>query len=316
MTGVRPLLVIAGPTASGKTALAIELASRMGGEIISADSMQVYKGLQILTARPTEQELQGISCHLAGHVAPEDQYHLQRFVEDADRAVREIRERGKLPILCGGTGLYLRGFLKGIFGGPVIPPAVRRDLENSASTAEGLAELRRELASADPEAFRRIAPPDKIRLVRALEIWRVAGVPISDLQKQFDGGPMRVDAQTVILEWPTDQLNLRIEKRAHAMVQQGLLREIQEYLDQGYEADNPAFRALGASAVVDCIEGRLSTEELVSVLAMKTRQYAKRQRTWFRKEPRSVTLSMDGLDISIACNQVLDSLDCPEFRVL
>jgi tRNA dimethylallyltransferase len=309
--------VIAGPTASGKTELAVDLAEALNAEIISADSMQVYEDLPILTARPTPNELRGVPCHLSGHVTGAQQYHLDRFVREADRALEEIRSRGRRVIVCGGTGLYIRGWLKGIFEAPPAPPGLREELNQLAKTPRGLTELRSELARVDPAAHARIAPADRVRLVRAIEVWRTVGVPITLLQQQFERAEPRIPHRQVILDWEVGELDRRIESRARAMVRSGLLEEVRDFLDRGNFTEHPVYRALGAGLVVDHLEGRVTLEELIAGLTLQTRQYAKRQRTWFRREatavwiPRAPSQSRDMIR-----RQVMDSLDCGKLHLL
>jgi tRNA dimethylallyltransferase len=310
--GEPPILVLAGPTASGKTSLALAIAKRLGGEIVSADSMQVYADLPVLTARPQTDELQGIPYHLTGHIQRGEQYHLQRFVREAEAVVEGIRQRGRLPILCGGTGLYLRGFLRGIFDGPEVDPSIRQELEAEVLCAGGVERLRAELQISDPVAFVRIHPADHVRLIRALEIWRGVGVSITQLQKQFSQDTPRYAHRFIVLRRPVEVLDDRIRSRTNQMLNSGLLEEVASYLDSGGSMDHPVFRALGAGLVAAHGRGEIPLKEMIDGLVQLTRQYAKRQRTWFRSEPGAEHMDfVSGENWDWWASHVIDSLDCP-----
>ena len=283
--------MIAGPTATGKTAVAVEIARMVGGEIISADSMQVYRRLSIGTAKPTADELGGIICHLVDHVAPERQYNLGDFVAEADALVTTIRGRGKVPVVCGGTGMYLKGLLHGIFGGVTRDEALRAELGREADE-RGLESMHTELIRADPAATH-IMPNDRQRILRALEVLRVTGVPITALQKQHKG-PARHTHRMFVLTMPRAELNARIDARVDAMVGRGLLDEVCAYLAEGHSRENPAVRALGYSELIAHVEGAVSLDEALEAMKRKTRQYAKRQMTWFRSVKEAEWMDVSG----------------------
>ncbi len=273
------LVVIAGPTAVGKTAVSIELAQRLSTEIISADSMQVYKLLSIGTAKPTRNELKGIVYHLIDFVDPDYQYNLGDFVSDADRIITKLQSQQKLPIVCGGTGLYIKGLLQGIFNIPSRDPDVRRSLEERCAR-EGLFVLHEELKRIDPDAAH-IMPNDKQRILRALEVYLVTGQPISRLQQQFCSTP-RYRAAVFVLSMSRPSLYRRICERVDKMLQYGWLDEAQRYLAAGYSENNPAVKALGYRELFAFLRGKVSFEEAVALIKRRTCQFAKRQLTWFR----------------------------------
>ncbi len=281
MTGrnLPEVIVVAGPTASGKTAAAVELAGRLGADIISADSMQVYRHLSIGTAKPTAEELRGVTCHLVDCVDPDYQYNLGDYVRDASALVERFRAQGRPAIVAGGTGLYIKGLLYGVFEGETRDPAIRAELARRADAGE-LGVMHKELLSVDPDAAF-IQPGDRQRILRALEVFRVTGLPITRLQTQHAAAP-RYRTRLFVLSVPRPELHRRIEDRCRVMVGRGLLAEVRGYLERGFSQDNPAIRALGYAELIAHIRGDLSLKEAMAAMIRKTRQYAKRQETWFR----------------------------------
>jgi tRNA dimethylallyltransferase len=247
--------------------------------------MQVYRGLSILTAAPPREALERIRHHLIGTVDPSDQYHAARFVADAKTAAQAIESQGKPVVLCGGTGLYLRSLLFGLFEGPGRDPQIRHGLELQAETPGGLLELRAELEKVDPRAYSRISQADKVRLIRALEVFRLTGKPISVWQRESREKTEPWPHNAFWLEWPVEELNRRIQQRTQAMIIQGLVKEIEAYLAAGNSPQQPVFRALGADKVMEYIAGTRTVESMAEAIALTSRQYAKRQRTWFRAQP-------------------------------
>lgn len=302
-----PLIpVIAGPTASGKTAVAVELAKLIDGEIISADSMQVYQHLTIGTAKPTPEELQGVPCHLIDHVSPNDQYNLGRFVREAEEAMAAIQSRGRIPILCGGTGMYIRGLLHGVFSGGEPDPAIRAGLEKQAE-ADGLAPLFAELQQTDPASAEKYGPHDRQRILRALEVIRATGRPFSSFHDQDKAQP-RFPTSFHVLEWPRTELYRRIDLRVDRMVDAGLLDEVRQYLAAGFRRDNPAMSALGYAELIAHVEGRLTLEEALDTMKRKSRNYAKRQLTWFRAVEGAQWLDMSTLSPTDAASRIFRAL--------
>ena len=286
----RPLLVIIGPTAGGKTALSIELALRLGGECISADSMQVYRGMDIGTAKPTAEERRGVAHHLLDVVDPEvDGFTVDEWLERAEEAIADIRGRGRTPIVVGGTNLYVRALLEGLFKGPEPDPVLRDLLE-----ATPLPELRAELERIDPRAAARIHPNDLRRTVRAIEVHRLSGRPLSEHQTQWSDDAranVRPDAFLVGLEWPVELINRRMNARVKAMYERGLVDEVRRLVGRGL--GRQAREAVGYGEVLEHLAGARTLDEAIEETKIRTRRYGKQQRTWlrrFRGIPRSVWL--------------------------
>lgn len=294
------LLIVTGPTAVGKTAVAVELACALDTEVISADSMQVYKHLAIGTAKPTSEELRGMRYHLVDCIEPDYQYNLGDYVRDADALIAGLHARGKLPIVCGGTGLYLRGLVQGVFDVATRDEELRGRLGRIADSGR-LATLHRMLLRADPDT--RIAPADRQRILRGLEVHFATGEPPSHLQEQFSAEP-RYRALTFVLTLQRDTLYARIDQRVDQMIDAGLINEVRAYLRAGYSRNNPAVNALGYAELIEHIEGRLSLADAVAIMKRKSRQYAKRQLTWFRSIRDAIWVPADGLTAHEVAEQI------------
>lgn len=286
-----PLIVVAGPTAVGKTETAVSLARLINGEIISADSMQVYRHLSIGTAKPTRDELQGVPYHLIDTVDPDHQYNAGEFVADAERILSEIAARHKRVVVCGGTGMYIRSLVLGMFEEPSRDVAVRQQLAARADT-EGMAALYAELQRVDPSATH-INPNDRVRIIRALEVFQVTGKPITAYHDQ-QRRPPRHPFRLFVLSMPRQQLYDRINRRVDKMMASGLLDEVQSYLAAGYSEDNPCIRALGYGDIISYLRNEISLREAVDAMKQKSRNYAKRQLTWFRAMPEARWLDTSG----------------------
>jgi len=276
------LIALAGPTGSGKSALAVEAAVVLGGEIVNCDSMQLYRKLNIGTAKPTDRQRSVVPHHLYDLMEPDEVYSAGRYMQEARETCRQIAGRGNLPVVVGGTGLYLRALLEGVFEGPGRTEELRRRLHRIADR-RGSAYLHKLLLKRDPEAAARIQPADRIRLVRALEVFFSTGAPISRLQ------PARQPLEEfrivkIGLNLPRSDLYARINRRVEEMFQSGLIDEVESLLRQGYSPDLKAFEALGYRAVVRFLKGEITLEEAVESTKRDTRRYAKRQMTWFRRE--------------------------------
>jgi len=299
-----PLLVLTGPTASGKTNVAVELAQRLNGEIISADSMQVYKYLSIGTAKPTTEELRGQAYHLINHVDPDNQYHLGRFVTEARELIAKIRSEDKQPILCGGTGLYIKGLLYGVFSNGEADPAIRQRLEERYRH-EGLESLHRELNRVDPTLAIMYGPNDRQRIIRALEVYHSTGKPLSSLHKQNQDMPV-FDHRLYVLSRPRSELYYRINLRVEKMVQEGLLEEVRSYLAEGWSHDNPAIKALGYSDLIAAEKGQITLEDALRTMQQKSRNYAKRQETWFRSMKNSTWIHCEEMTTAQIAEKIID----------
>ena len=276
------LVIVLGPTAVGKSRVAVDLALRFDGEIISGDSIQVYRGFDIGTAKPGPEDRRGVPHHLIDIAGPEVQYTAADFVRDALEAARGIAARRRLPIVAGGTGLYLKALADGLFPGPGRDPAVRAALEAEARE-KGLEALFRRLEAVDPEYARKIRGRDRIRIVRALEVHAATGRPISE---HFRETRSPVVGRTVLrlgLRLERETLCRRIEDRVDRMFARGLVDEVRGLLERGVPESAPPFRALGYSHVLRLLRGEIGRDEAVALTKIETRQYAKRQMTWFRK---------------------------------
>jgi tRNA dimethylallyltransferase len=287
------LPILAGPTASGKTHFALLLAERHGMEIVSADSRQIYRGLDIGTAKPNAEEQTRARHHVIDVCDPTETYCLARFIEDAEAAIADIRARGRRPLLVGGTGLYLRGLTQGIFEDDSHDPEVRSRIR-SRIEAEGAPAVHADLARADPEAAAKIHPNDAVRIARALEVLEVTGEPISQLWTRSRSEGPRHAHRLAVIDTDRETLAKRIDRRARAMFEGGLLDEVDALLRSGLSPDAPGLRAIGYPQAVAALRGTMTREKATEVTARETRRYAKRQRTWFRSERDAVWLDPCG----------------------
>jgi tRNA dimethylallyltransferase len=272
---------LTGPTASGKTAVGVELARRIGAEIISLDSMALYRGMDVGTAKPTPEQRRAVPHHLVDVIEPHEQYSLAQYLEAAHRTAEEIKARGRQVLFVGGTPLYLKGLLRGIFRGPSADWGFRRALEAEARE-QGPGYLHRRLARVDPAAAARLHPNDTRRLVRALEVYEKTGQPISRFQRQFDAGRPAEACRVFVLQWPAAKLRARIDRRVERMFSAGLVDEVQGLLARPRPLSRTAAQAVGYREVIEYLEGRRNLRETVELVKTHTRQLVRRQRTWFR----------------------------------
>jgi tRNA dimethylallyltransferase len=277
-----PLLVVAGPTASGKTALAVALAERLGGEVVSADSQQLYRGLDVGTAKPTAAERAAVPHHLLDVVAPGEGMDAARFVALADAAIADIAARRRVPIVAGGTGLYVRALLHGVVDAPGRDPALRARLEEEAARL-GRPALHARLAAVDPDAAARIRPNDLVRVVRALEI-AAGGRTQTELFAAHRFQADRYPARILALDLPREVLHARIDRRVTAMFAGGLLDEVRA-LAERFGAAVPPKLPIGYAEALACLRGDLEVEEAIRQVQVATRRYARRQVIWLRREP-------------------------------
>ncbi len=303
---MHPIVLILGPTAGGKTSLAISLANELpgGGECICADSMQVYTGMDIGTAKPTEEERAAAVHHLVDIANPsEDGFTVETWLTHANAVIEDIRSRGKWPIVVGGTNLYVQSLLFGLFDGPDCDQE-KRDVLNAIENTK----LQTRLRELDPEAAERIHINDKRRLVRAIEVCEATGFPLSSLQSQW-GKPMpREDAIIIGLNWPVKTINKRINARVKAMFNEGLLAEVEAIKEN---LGKQASEALGYKQILAHLRGECSLDEARERIKILTRRYAKQQRTWLRKFqilPSAHFIEMDNKGIQHATEQALTSI--------
>ncbi|MBR5881601.1 MAG: tRNA (adenosine(37)-N6)-dimethylallyltransferase MiaA [Clostridia bacterium] len=287
-------IAVVGCTASGKSALAMELCRRHGGELVSMDSMQVYRGMDIGTAKPTLLERAQVRHHMIDVVDPTESYSSGAYVEGAAAAIREIRARGKLPVLCGGTGLYLDGLLRGGYGENYADPALRAELEDFAD-AQGVLALHARLASLDPESAAAIHPNNVKRVIRAIEICTVSGQTKTELDKQSQSAQPMVDALVFGIRYGNREvLYDRIGKRVDVMLREGLVEETEQLLQAGvFEVNATAAGAIGYKEIVPYLQGHITLQQATEDLKTATRRYAKRQMTWFYAKPYVTWIDAD-----------------------
>lgn len=282
------ILVIVGPTASGKTRMAVELAQRHNGEVISADSMQIYRTMDIGTAKPTQEEMGGIPHHMIDVADPEEDFSVARYVEMAARCVDDVLARGKLPIVAGGTGLYIDSLLSGRTFAPFSPDsALRGELERELAEKGGQAMLEA-LAQVDPEAAQRLHPNDHKRIIRALEVYRSTGKTITQHNRETQAIPPRYNALTIGLAFQDRQaMWRRIDQRVDEMVAAGLEDEVRRLLTSGISPKCTAMQAIGYKEFTQALSGEMTWQEAAEVVKLRSRQYAKRQLTWFGRNPNT-----------------------------
>ena len=278
------IICIAGPTASGKTALAVELAKELGGEVVSCDSMYVYKHMNIGTAKPTAEEMQGIVHHMIDVCEPTEDFSVSLYTEMAAPIVDDIVARGKVAIVTGGTGLYMDALIKGNDFAPVPATGHRQRLEQQAET-EGMEALQQQLQAIDPEALER-SQGNPRRIIRALEVYLETGETITAHNLRTQSIPPRYQPLWLGLDFSSRQaLYDRIDRRVEIMVQQGLMDEIRHLLARGIPASCTAMQAIGYKEFVDALNGKASVESAIAQVQQSSRRYAKRQLTWFRRNP-------------------------------
>lgn len=274
------VLVIAGPTASGKTDLAAAVARRFDAEVVSADSRQIYRHMDVGTAKPEPSLLSEIRHHMVDVAEPDEPFDTAAWCDGARDALIDIEARGRRAVVCGGTGLYIRSLLRGLFDGPRADPQLRSELERVERQQPG--ELVRRLVKVDPAAAARIHPNDKVRLVRALEVYELTGRTLTDWHSEHALAQRPFREITVAPDWARDTLYERIDRRSAAIVEAGLLEELAALRERGFAADLRAFDAIGYREAGLCLDGRLERPELIPSVARATRRYAKRQLVWLR----------------------------------
>ena len=283
------VVVICGPTASGKTKLSIELAKQIGGEIISCDSMQIYKEMNIGTAKVTQEEMQGIKHYLIDFVSPEERYSVADYKKDAKKAIKEIIKKGKVPIIVGGTGLYIDSLIYEIeYQNIEYDDEYRQQLEQRVKL-EGLETLYNEAKQIDPVAIQKISINDEKRILRILEIYNATGK--TKTQQEIESRKNRPEYNYLVfaLNWNREELYNRINKRVDMMMEQGLVEEVRNILNNHKEFPT-AMQALGYKEVVEYLDEKIQKEEMCDKIKMETRRYAKRQMTWFRKNKQTIWL--------------------------
>ena len=283
-----PLVVIVGPTAVGKTEVGIRLADKIGGEVISGDSMQVYKNMDIGTAKPTEQEMAGIPHHLINVVAPGEEFNVAKFQEMAEKCIEMIVEKGKIPILAGGTGLYVRSVID-VYD--FTPPGGDNSLRSKLLTLAGekgngyLVEM---LEKVDLAAAKRIHPNDTRRLVRALEVYKTLGRPISEFQSVSGKAKLKYNLAYFGLYMNRQKLYEKVEKRVDLMMEKGLVNEVSGLVEKGYGPEHTSMQALGYKEILYYFSGFCTLGEAAALIKRNSRRFAKRQMTWFKRDSRII----------------------------
>ena len=280
------VLCVVGPTATGKTKMGVALAKRFNGEVVSVDSMQIYRGMAVGTAAPTAEEMEGIPHHMVAVADPAESWSAARYVQAADLCVQDILRRGKLPVLVGGTGLYLDALIRGTdFAAGSQGTEIRQELQRRARN-EGIETLLEELRRIDPIAAEKLHLRDEKRIIRALEVWQETGRTITEHDALERQQPPKYDALYIGLDFIDRQdLRDRIDHRVDIMVEQGLLAEVKALLDSGLPRAATALQAIGYKQFLAVAEGTATTEEAIAEVKLRSRQYAKRQLTWLRRNP-------------------------------
>ncbi|MEE1350652.1 MAG: tRNA (adenosine(37)-N6)-dimethylallyltransferase MiaA [Clostridia bacterium] len=288
-----PLIVVGGPTASGKTALAIELAKALDGEIVSADSMQIYKYMDIGTAKPTADELKECPHHLIGFREPDCDFSVADYTELAHKTIADITARGKVAIMCGGTGLYINSVVNDVdFGEYENDYELRKSLDELAKK-DGAGVLLDMLAEFDPVSAKRLHPNNVKRIIRAIEFYKVSGVPISEHQERTKLKESRYNATMFLINHNREVLYDRINRRVDIMISDGLVDEVRSIMNMGYSRDLNSMQGIGYKEMIAYLEGEISLADAIDMIKQNSRRYAKRQLTWFRRDGRINMLSPD-----------------------
>jgi tRNA dimethylallyltransferase len=303
-----PLVVITGPTATGKSEAAVMLAKLTGGEVVSADSMQVYRYMDIGTAKPTVKERQGVPHHMIDVVDPDQEYSVALFQKQARRAIAEIHKKGNLPILIGGTGLYIRAVTEHYnFTGIKGDPGFRQKLQQEAAV-KGPAHLYQRLSAVDPEAAGKLHCNDTRRIIRALEVFHHTGQPISSFYNRSSSPIYKLAMFGLILE--RNLLYQRIEQRVDEMIAKGLVEEVRGLLGKSYGSELTSMQGLGYKEIVSYLTGEINYDQAVYLLKRNTRRFAKRQLTWFRNDRRLKWLDVSGKGgIAVAVKEIMGGLE-------
>ena len=279
----QPLIIIAGPTGVGKTGIALELAERINGEIVGADSMQIYCGMDIGTAKPTREEQARVPHHLIDIRSPDEDFSVAEYVEAASAAIVEIVQRGNMPILVGGTGMYIEKLLYGLFEGPGRDEAFRQEIIAFADTHGNLA-LHQRLQQVDPATAQRLHPNDRTRIIRALEVHHLTGAPISAFQQEaLTPEQCRYVTAFFVIITERDELYARINARVEGMIAAGLVEEVERLYQQGFHQEFAPLKSLGYKEIGEFLAGKYDLPSAIELIQRNTRHYAKRQLTWFRK---------------------------------
>ena len=281
-----PLIVVAGPTASGKTGLAIDIANYVGGEIVSADSMQIYKYMNIGSAKPTQKERAKAVHHMIDFLEPDAEFSVADYTEMAHKVIADIYERGKIPIMAGGTGLYINSVVNDVTFGEMDTDYELRESLRKTAEEKGSEYLLHMLSEFDEVSAKRLHPNNLRRIIRAIEFYKITGKPISEHQEETKKTQSRYNPLMLCVNWDREELYDRINRRVDMMMDEGLLDEVKRLMDMGYTKDLNSMQGIGYKEVMDYFDGKASLEETVEIIKQSSRRYAKRQLTWFRRDER------------------------------
>lgn len=287
------LIVVAGPTASGKTGLAIEIARAFNGEIVGADSMQIYRYMDIGAAKPTMEERSEAVHHMIDFLEPDDEYSVADYTEQVHNVIAEIASRGKIPVMCGGTGLYINSVVDDVTFGEIDTDYEMRIELEALAKKEGSEKLLAMLMEFDEESARKLHPNNLRRIIRAIEFYRVTGVPISEHQRMTKERESRYEPLMMCIAWDRKLLYDRINERVDMMFADGLLDEVRLLMEKGYTKELNSMKGIGYKEVMDYLNGEMPYDEMVELVKQSSRRYAKRQLTWFRRDERIHWLKAD-----------------------
>ena len=302
------LIVVAGPTASGKTACAVELCRLIDGEVVSADSMQIYRGMDVLTAMPTDAEMCGIPHHMLGVAEPSEKYSAAMYRDRANEIIADIHSRGKRAVVCGGTGLYINALTRPLSFSERSDEKLHEELMSMADEPGGKTQLHQMLEAIDPESAARLHENDVRRVVRAIEIFRLTGITQTEqsrLDAQLEGD---YDETIFALDWPRDVLYSRIDRRVDLMLEAGLIDEVKRLMADE-ERFPTAAQAIGYKEIASALMGRMSMEDAIIKVKQATRNYAKRQLTWFRRDDRTIWIPAQGKSASAIAEEMHTKLE-------
>ncbi|HPN39186.1 MAG TPA: tRNA (adenosine(37)-N6)-dimethylallyltransferase MiaA [Melioribacteraceae bacterium] len=303
----RQVIVIAGPTCSGKTAIGIKLAKLLNGEVISADSRQIYKYLSIGTAKPTIEERKQVKHHLIDFLQPDEEYNVCLFEQDSLKIINELFEKNIQPIIVGGSGLYIKALTEGIFEGAETDEELRNNLHKRMDEL-GIEALLNELKIVDPESAEKMLPTNYKRIIRALEVFYLTGKTISDFQKEYKR-EINISFIQFMLNFERETLYKRIEKRVDNMINLGLVEEVNNILSLGFNKKMNSLNTVGYKEIFDYLDNNISLEKAIELIKRNTRRYAKRQFTWFNGQKNFIKIDInDNTDINSVINLIIEKV--------
>lgn len=299
-----PIITIQGPTAVGKSSLAFELAQKINSDIISADSRQVYKLMNIGTAKPDKKELNKVKHHLVNIIYPDQKYSAGDFVRDSEKTINKLNKRNKIPIIAGGTGFYIKALLKGIFQSPKIPNSIKQHFQKVLKD-KGKKELYFLLSKVDPQSAKRIHPNDVQRILRALEVWKYTGKNLTSHWKA-QKTKKKYKSLNILLYRERNSLYEKINNRVDKMIENGLIEEFKSLVEKGYSQEDPGMNTVGYKELFPLLESEKELINCIEKIKKHTRNYAKRQLTWYRKTKFDLTFEINELTILEMTSQIIE----------